>query len=100
MADHFVFPPHPISILWKCSAASLASGLVTYPIRSGAGPGLPPPDLPQVSDTPLWLSIPAVDSIVVERVKYNWEDPLNLESQLTEEEIAIRYGSCRIPNVC
>ncbi|KAJ2917773.1 hypothetical protein MD484_g2680, partial [Candolleomyces efflorescens] len=23
-------------------------------------------------------------------VKYDWEDPLNLESQLTEDEIAIR----------
>jgi len=29
--------------------------------------------------------------MTVERVNYNWEDPLNLESQLTEEEIAIRY---------
>ena len=33
-----------------------------------------------------------VDPMAVERVKYNWEDPLNIESQLTEEEIAIRYG--------
>ena len=32
-----------------------------------------------------------VDPMTVERVKYNWEDPLNVESQLTEEEIAIRY---------
>ena len=33
----------------------------------------------------------AVDPMAVEHIKYNWEDPLNIESQLTEEEIAIRY---------
>lgn len=27
---------------------------------------------------------------VAEFAKYNWEDPLNLESLLTEEEIAVR----------
>ena len=39
------------------------------------------------------MVILVVDPMTVERVKYNWEDPLNIESQLTEEEIAIRYES-------
>lgn len=95
MADRFVPLLRLVPILRKCSAASLVSGLVTYPIRSGLGPELPPPDLPQVSDATMWRSFPVVDPMTTERVKYNWEDPLNLESQLTEEEIAIRYGSPR-----
>ena len=37
------------------------------------------------------MVIPLVaDPTTVEPVKYSWEDPLNIESQLTEEEIAIR----------
>jgi len=38
---------------------------------------------------PYYGPFSVVDLVTVERVKYNWEDPLNLESQLTEEEIAI-----------
>ena len=51
VADHFVPLLNLVSILWKCSAASPALGLVTYPLRSGPGLELPPPDLLQVSDT-------------------------------------------------
>jgi glutaryl-CoA dehydrogenase len=36
------------------------------------------------------LSTSAVRRSAPKYVKFNWEDPLNLESQLTEEEIAIR----------
>jgi hypothetical protein len=28
----------------------------------------------------------------VESSKFNWEDPLNLESQLTADEVGIRYA--------
>jgi len=90
VADRLVPLPNPISILRKCSAASLALGPVTYPTRSGLGQEPPPPDLLQVSDPSEWWYHLVADPIMVERVKYNWEDPLNLESQLTEEEIAIR----------
>jgi hypothetical protein len=67
-----------------------ASGLATCPTRSGPGPELPPPDLLQVSGAPTWWSFFVADPTMAARVKYNWEDPLNLETQLTEEEIAIR----------
>ena len=56
----------------------------------GPGPDSLPPDLLLVGDGSSCLKFSMVDPIVAERVKYNWEDPLNLESQLTEEEIAIR----------
>jgi len=36
------------------------------------------------------LSVPAFGNQTRNFVKYNWTDPLNLESQLTEEEIAVR----------
>ena len=49
-----------------------------------------PPDLLQVGDAFTTSRFSVVDSMVVERVKYNWEDPLSLETLLTEEEIAIR----------
>jgi hypothetical protein len=90
VADDFVPLPNLIPTPWKCSVILLASGPVTSPIRSGLGLELPLPDLPQVSDVSLLCSFLVVDPMTVERVKYNWEDPLNLESQLTEEEIAIR----------
>ena len=90
MADHFVPLLNLIPTSWKCSVPSFASGLVTSLVRSGLGLELPLPDLPQVSEASLLRSFSVVDPVTVERVKYVWEDPLNLESQLTEEEIAIR----------
>lgn len=37
------------------------------------------------------LSAPAVLNQTRTFVKYNWVDPLNLESQLTDEEKLVRY---------
>lgn len=90
VTDRFVPLLNPIPILWKCWGVLLVLGSIAYPTRSGLGPEPPPPDLLQVSDPSEWWSRLVVDLMTVERVKYNWEDPLNLESQLTEEEIAIR----------
>lgn len=36
------------------------------------------------------LSAPAVFNQTRNFVKYNWVDPLNLESQLTDEEVLVR----------
>lgn len=91
VADNFAPLPHLTQILRKCSEPLSESGPVIYLIQSGHGPGLPLPGLPQVSDASAWRFLLVVDPMTVERVKYNWEDPLNIESQLTEEEIAIRY---------
>lgn len=71
-------------------AVSPALGRVIPPIRSGPGPGQSLPDLPQVSNASALWSFLVVNTVTIERVKYNWGDPLGLESQLTEEEIAIR----------
>jgi hypothetical protein len=37
------------------------------------------------------LSVPAALNQTRTFVKYNWVDPLNLESQLTDEEKLVRY---------
>ncbi|KAF9047431.1 acyl-CoA dehydrogenase domain-containing protein [Panaeolus papilionaceus] len=54
-------------------------------------PRLPAMSLrPALSARALQRAIPSTRRAVSGLAEFNWEDPLNLESQLTEEEIAIR----------